>query len=154
MQRATIDDIRAFNRFYTRILELTQPQPKTMYTMLEKRLLLEIDRGRDTAKQLQQLLHLDKGYLSRELRKLSELVLLTVVPDTQDARKKHLVLTPQGQAALAESNRQADAQIEQLFGQLDAKDLETALNSMHELKRVLRASDYWSGDQQEDERKD
>lgn len=146
MRRQDIAQIRHFNRFYTRILALTTKyQLATKFTVLENRLLLEIDQGLDTATQLQRLLQLDKGYLSRLIKKLTDQGLLVSQPNGRDGRSKRLVLTAAGQSALADSNRQADAQIKRLFGATTDAEIQAVLAGMAAIKTALKTSDDWKG---------
>jgi len=132
MNNEAITQIRAFDRFYTRIFHLADKYHlKTNLTLLEARILLEIgEHHRDTASLLIQELTVDKGYLSRVLKRLVEQDLLRQTPDETDKRAKRLSLTPTGQEQLALLNQRADDQVATLFAGLSAVETQQLLVAM------------------------
>lgn len=139
MNAENIRKIREFNRSYTRVLKLTDKYHlDTQYTLLESRLLLEIDRGVNSANQLMLLLHVDKGYLSRTLKKLKSEGLLIEVPNDQDKRIKNLNLTNDGEKVLKMIDQRADTQVETLFSSIPTEELETVIRDMQEIKNAVK----------------
>lgn len=132
MNSEAIKQIRAFDRFYTRIFRLTDKYHlHTTLTLLEARILLEIgEHHRDTASRLIQELTVDKGYLSRVLKRLEEQGLLQQTPDVSDKRTKRLALTPTGQEQLNLLNQRADDQVAALFAGLTADETQHLLTAM------------------------
>lgn len=139
MDKENIDQIRKFNRSYTRILRLTDKYHlNTHFTLLESRIFLEINRGVDTANQLMELLQLDKGYLSRVLKKLKNEGLIVDVRDEKDRRIKKLKLTIKGKLALEEDNHRADMQIENLFSKIPDEELVKVIKDMQEIQATVK----------------
>ncbi|MQS51927.1 winged helix-turn-helix transcriptional regulator [Lactobacillus salsicarnum] len=139
MKQSDIDKIRQFDRFYTNVLKLTDKYHlHTHYTLLEARILLEINAGTNTANQLLTLLKLDKGYLSRVLKKLENDKLISKEVDPNDLRIKKLILTNDGHAALNVINSRADSQIEGLFANVPSEDINNIIKSMEEIQNKLK----------------
>ncbi|WP_164506373.1 MarR family winged helix-turn-helix transcriptional regulator [Levilactobacillus lindianensis] len=132
MNSQDIHQIRAFDRFYTQTLHLTDKYHlQTTLTLVEARLLLEIgENGRNTAIQLVQELRLDKGYLSRLITRLEANGLLQRTPDERDKRAKVLSLTAAGRDQLALINRRADDQIRRLFVDLTTEETQRVIAAM------------------------
>lgn len=135
----TIKQIRDFNRFYTKILHLTDRYHlETQFTLLESRILIEIDQGMTSANQLGQFLNLDKGYMSRILRRLKDDDILVEKPHDQDKRIKVLNLTAKGAEILAEINQRADNQIQTIFKRIPPKDVEQVVANMAAIQATIR----------------
>src|ERR1700727_1973875 len=95
--------VRAFNRFYTRKLEvLDQHLLKTPFSLSEARVMFELaHRGDLSAKDIGLELGLDAGYLSRIVQKFDEDGLVSRKPLAADRRQYQLGLTAKGRAAFA-----------------------------------------------------
>lgn len=132
MNSEAIKQIRAFDRFYTRLFHLTDKYHlQTNFTLLEARILLEIgEHHHDTAIQLIQELTVDKGYLSRVLKRLEEQELIRQTPDESDKRSKRLSLTPLGTEQLALLNQRADTQVQDLFAGLSEAEIQQLMGAM------------------------
>ncbi len=100
-QDSEIADIRAFNRFYTRVVgALDEHIIHSPYTLAEARVLYEIGtRGTTTAAELSRVLGLDRAYLSRILQKLIGEQLVEASLNEADKRSNDLGLTEGGRAA-------------------------------------------------------
>lgn len=135
----TIKQIRDFNRFYTKILHLTDRYHlETQFTLLESRILIEIDQGMTSANQLGQFLNLDKGYMSRILRRLKDDDILVEKPHDQDKRIKVLNLTAKGAEILAEINQRADNQIQTIFKRIPPKEVDQVVANMAAIQATIR----------------
>ena len=132
MNSQDIHHIREFDRFYTRIFRLTDKYHlQTTLTLLEARLLLEIaENGYNTANQLVQVLRVDKGYLSRILKRLEERGLLAQTPAELDKRSKILSLTDAGNEQLAIINQRSDDQVRSLFTNLSSSETKQVISAM------------------------
>lgn len=135
----TIKQIRDFNRFYTKILHLTDRYHlETQFTLLESRILIEIDQGMTSANQLGRFLNLDKGYMSRILRRLKDDDILVEKPHDQDKRIKVLNLTAKGAEILGEINQRADNQIQTIFKRIPPKDVDQVVANMAAIQATIR----------------
>src|SRR5271166_1467032 len=94
--------VRAFNRFYTRKLEvLDQHLLKTPFSLSEARVMFELaHRGDLSAKEIGLELGLDPGYLSRIVQKFDEDGLISRKPLASDRRQYQLSLTGEGRKRL------------------------------------------------------
>lgn len=138
MQKEDIYNVREFNRFYTSILSLMDKyRLDTKYTILEIRIMLEIDRGVNTANRLLNVLKMDKGYISRVLKKLQKEGLLSEEIDPTDLRIKLLSLTPDGYKTLVDVNKRADNQIEDIFKDVNQTEVDEIISAMKRIQSSL-----------------
>lgn len=99
MQRGeAIDEIRRFNRTYLPFMQLMNGNYlDTGYSLTEARVLFEVrDRGECSAREVCSALGLDKGYLSRIVRKLERAGLVERGVGEGDARVRPMRLTQAG----------------------------------------------------------
>lgn len=108
----TAEKIRGFNRFYLPYFNLlTQKYLNSKYSVAEARILYEIyDHREISARDIVDALHVDKGYLSRMLKKFeAESIIEKKVSET-DSRRILISLTESGEVLaeklIAESNKQ------------------------------------------------
>ena len=95
-----VERIRAFNRFYTRHLDLLDEGfLDSSYTLGEVRILWELaHRDGVAAADLTRDLGIDPGQLSRMLKRFAAAGLIERVADAGDARRSAIVLTDHGRA--------------------------------------------------------
>ncbi|MFI6286485.1 GNAT family N-acetyltransferase [Streptomyces sp. NPDC051018] len=99
-----IQEIRAFNRFYTNLIGALDYSRHlyTPYTLTESRVLYELAHSpRTDAADLRAELSLDAGYLSRLLAKFERDGLVDRGPSAADTRRQRITLTPSGREAAA-----------------------------------------------------
>jgi len=104
--------VRAFNRFYTRLVGALDPRfLGTDLTLAEARLLFEIAHAdRPLASDLLGPLGMDAGFGSRVLRRFEARGWITRDRGAEDGRQRPISLTPEGRAAFADlDRRQRDA---------------------------------------------
>jgi DNA-binding MarR family transcriptional regulator len=113
MKKDSIAEIRAFNRWYTDLIGLLNRHlPYSERSLGEGRLLFEIHAGQPMqASQLISILHIDKSYLSRLLKKLEKEKLIAKKKSPGDARASLLSLTDKGMRIFDTLNKASDAQI-------------------------------------------
>jgi DNA-binding MarR family transcriptional regulator/GNAT superfamily N-acetyltransferase len=136
---AVIDDVRGFNRFYTRTLGLLRPNlAGSAFGLTEARVLFELAHGHDVSvSDLRRQLDLDAGYLSRILSRFAESGLVTREQSATDGRRQVVRLTPAGRKAFAELDRlQADA-IDSLLTPLDDAQRIELVAAMGRIRRAL-----------------
>lgn len=132
-------DIRRFNRFYLPFFHLlTQKYLNSDYSMAEARILYEIyEQGKISATDIVSRLHVDKGYLSRILRRFEDSAIIQKEASNTDLRRSVISLTENGtrlaESLIAESNRQI---AEELTG-LSENDLDRLTDLMGEITEIL-----------------
>ena len=108
MEEKLVAELRAFNRFYTRILGLLDEHiVDSPFSLAEARVLYEISTLRHTtAADLSRSLGLDPGYLSRMLRRLVAAEYIIVTPGVTDWRsiRPTGILPPAGRPVSAISS--------------------------------------------------
>jgi DNA-binding MarR family transcriptional regulator/GNAT superfamily N-acetyltransferase len=133
-----IEQIRAFNRFYTnRIGVLDRAFMDTPYTLTEARVLYELAaHGTTSASRLTEELSLDPAYLSRLLKSFTDTGLLETTRDPADGRGRLLQLTLRGRGVatdLAQRSRQRIAALLEPISEANRRDLGVAMASVQTL---------------------
>jgi DNA-binding MarR family transcriptional regulator/GNAT superfamily N-acetyltransferase len=136
-----ISAVRAFNRFYTRKLEvLDQHMLKTLFSLSEARVMFELaHRGDLSAKVIGLELGLDPGYLSRIVQKFDEDGLISRKALPADRRQYQLSLTAKGRAAFAKLERSSQDHVGLMLGTLAGEDRKRLLSAMEVIERLLGA---------------
>jgi DNA-binding MarR family transcriptional regulator/N-acetylglutamate synthase-like GNAT family acetyltransferase len=134
-----VQQIRAFNRFYTRILGLLQDHIlDSDYTLAEVRVLLEIGSNAEcTATLLIGLLGLDGGYLSRILKRFVREGLVVSQKSTTDGRVSLLLLTDVGRVLLDRLVAATDRQIADRIACMSTKQQGELVGHMQAVQRLL-----------------
>ncbi|WP_375450131.1 GNAT family N-acetyltransferase [uncultured Devosia sp.] len=133
-----IAEMRAFNRFYTRIIGLLEEgMHSTPYALSEARVVHEIGkRGATTASALCEALLMDRGQMSRLVWRLSDQGLLTSLPGT-DKRSNTLALTSQGDAVRDELDAGSEAAAAELLAPLDLMGRHDLVAAMRRIQTIL-----------------
>lgn len=139
MREKHIQDIRAFNRFYTGIIGLLDKYVyHSRYSLPEVRVLYELYNGNNlTATDIISTLGMDKGYLSRILQQFEKKKLVTKKRSEQDGRAVYIGLTSAGKTEFEALNTAADDQISTILKALTDKECERLIQNMVEIKQVL-----------------
>jgi DNA-binding MarR family transcriptional regulator/GNAT superfamily N-acetyltransferase len=134
--------VRAFNRFYTRKLEvLDQHLLNTPFSLSEARVMYELaHRDELSAKQIGLELGLDGGYLSRIVQKFHDDGLITRKVLPSDRRQYQLGLTAKGRAAFARLERTSQDHVGSMLGTLSGDDRGRLLGAMEVIERLLGAT--------------
>jgi DNA-binding MarR family transcriptional regulator/predicted GNAT family acetyltransferase len=134
-----IDAVRRFNRFFTRrIGVLREGLLHTPYSLAEARILFEIAHRDDlTASDLSRELGLDPGYLSRILARLEQQGLIDKVRSENDARRRLLSLTPEGEGAFSLLDGRSREEVADMLGELSEGDQRRLLEAMQTIEGVL-----------------
>jgi DNA-binding MarR family transcriptional regulator/N-acetylglutamate synthase-like GNAT family acetyltransferase len=137
-----IATVRAFNRFYTRKLEvLDQHHLKTPFSLSEARVMFELaHRGDLSAKEIGLELGLDPGYLSRIVQKFDEDGLVSRKALPADRRQYQLSLTAKGRAAFAKLERTSQDHVGLMLAALAGEDRKRLLSAMEAIERLLGAT--------------
>jgi DNA-binding MarR family transcriptional regulator/GNAT superfamily N-acetyltransferase len=131
--------VRAFNRFYTRVLGLLdEGLTNTAYSLTEARVLFEIaHHGNASVADLRSWLGVDAGYLSRILSRFESDGLVHRERAEADARRQVAQLTSLGHAAFAELDERASADIAGLLDPLTEPGQRRLVDAMGEVERLL-----------------
>ncbi|QIP86416.1 MarR family transcriptional regulator [Streptomyces sp. Tu 2975] len=139
-----IQEIRAFNRFYTNLIGALDygKHLYTPYTLTESRVLYELAHSpRTDAADLRGELSIDAGYLSRLLAKFERDGLVARAPSERDPRRQRITLTDRGRKAAAlldERSRQAVGTLVADVPERDRDRLADALGTVRELLSQAR----------------
>ena len=136
--------VRRYNRFYTQWLGLLNERlVGSPWSLTEARMLYELAHRRmPTAGELARDLMLDRGYVSRILRRIEAAGLIERRRDTDDARRSHLLLTAAGRQSFAALELEARSQVARLLAPLrpPARDaLVSSMSTIHELLEPANA---------------
>lgn len=137
---ADIAQVRAFNRFYTRIIGLlNEGMHKTMHSLSEARVIYELSKdGVTTGAQVAATLNMDRGQLSRLMVRLIDQGLIATLPRSADGRSTPVGLTPEGRAVAARLNAMSDAAAaETLLDPLDPFERRDLVGSMRRITALL-----------------
>ena len=131
--------VRAFNRFYTqRIGVLQRGLLHSPYSLTEVRVLYELANGRDvTATELQDILDLDPGYLSRILRGFERSGMLVRVRSKQDGRQRHLRLTARGRKIFSGLDARQSSEVGKMLEPIPESGRAGLVESMQTIQKVL-----------------
>jgi DNA-binding MarR family transcriptional regulator/GNAT superfamily N-acetyltransferase len=134
-----IDEIRAFNRFYTKQIGLLEEHfADSPLSLPEARVLYEIDaRGHVTGTELFRELRMDRGYLSRMLSKFVDAGLTSVSPTPGDRRSNTIALTPDGDLIVQRLNRRSDDAVADLVHPLGPAEKAELVDAMRTVRRLL-----------------
>ena len=134
-----IAEIRAFSRFYTaRVGVLDEHFHDSPLTLPEARVLYEIDAaGHTTATDLIRTLRIDRGYLSRILRKFADAGLTAMTPNLSDRRSNNLALTTDGDIIVERLNQKSSAAVADLIHRLDQAQRRDLVAAMRAIRRLL-----------------
>ncbi|TVO71472.1 bifunctional helix-turn-helix transcriptional regulator/GNAT family N-acetyltransferase [Sedimenticola selenatireducens] len=134
-----IDQIRAFNRFYTRHIGiLDEGFLGQALNLPEIRVLFEVAKESTlTATTLADYLRMDPGYVSRILAKLLRQSLLQKTTDPTDRRRKRLTLSPAGLTTLQALDGLARDNLDQLLKPLLMHQRRELVDAMHRIMDLL-----------------
>ncbi|MDQ6531259.1 bifunctional helix-turn-helix transcriptional regulator/GNAT family N-acetyltransferase [Flavobacterium sp. LHD-85] len=135
----TTSKIRSFNRFYTAHLDiLSQHYLDSEYSLTEIRILYEISESKTiTAQKITEILNLDKGYLSRILKRFLKENLIVKVASAEDKRAFNIKLTDSGNELLSVLNTKSENKIEGKIEKLNSSEKEILVDSMNTVKNLL-----------------
>lgn len=136
----TVQDIRAFNRFYTNVIGALDysRQLYAPYTLTESRVLYELAHSaRTDAADLRAELSLDAGYLSRILNKFEEAGLIERTASPSDPRRRRVTLTAKGRETAALLAERADESVGALLATVPPDDRPRLGEAMRTVRTLL-----------------
>jgi DNA-binding MarR family transcriptional regulator len=137
-----IQEIRNFNRFYTDLIGLLDNHLlNSDYSLAEARILYEIFTAKQlSASDIIHSLSIDKGYLSRILKKFEKQDLVARKSSDEDARVSLLSLTDKGLKVFNELNDASNQQIAALISAMPVNQLDELVQHMKAIAALLEIS--------------
>ena len=144
-----VQQVRAFNRFYTDVIGLLDKHLlHSEYSLAEARIIYEIYIGKSVqASHIMTVMHIDKSYLSRLLKKLEKERLIMKKPAEHDARAILISLTEKGFTEFETLNQASDQQIVGLIKNLDTCKQQELVLHMQFIINILKNNNIKSDDQ-------
>lgn len=140
MSTKTIQEIRAFNRFYTDLIGLLNKHLlNSAYSLSEVRIMYEIHTaGEAQASHIMSAMDIDKSYLSRILKRLEKDGLITRKASEQDGRATVLSLTTKGEKLFEELTKATEDQINGLITHLNTQQQVELVTHMQAIRTILQ----------------
>jgi DNA-binding MarR family transcriptional regulator/GNAT superfamily N-acetyltransferase len=134
-----VEDVRRFNRFYTRRIGLLREHlTDSPFTLAEARVLYELaDSPGTTAAGLARTLEMDKAHLSRILARLRDRGLVDERANPAHGRQRLLSPTAEGRSAFADLERRAREQAGALLSPLDEAGRARLVDAMRGIAATL-----------------
>ena len=134
-----VAEVRAFNRFYTRLIGvLGDSHLESPFSLAQVRVLYELaNQPAPTATTLCSELALDPGYLSRMLGELERRNLVTKRRSASDARRQELALTGAGKKVIRDLDRKATTAIEDMLGRVPADRQPEVTQAMRQIRAAF-----------------
>ena len=138
-RKESVDQIRRFNRRYVPAMRLLdRSYLDTGLASLEAAALLEIgENGGCSARDISRRLNMDKGYLSRAIRRFEEEGLVEKSPSPDDGRLQALALTDAGRARIAELAESGAGIVEDAFVGATDEELARVAGTMRTILEIL-----------------
>lgn len=139
MEQMIVEEVRSFNRFYTRVIGLLdQYILNSEFTLPEARVLYELyHRQHSLAAEMAAALDMDKSYLSRMLDQFEQKKLIRKQRSTVDGRSVYIALTAKGEKAFEKLNEASHGQIKRILESLSAADCHQLLQQMSGMRKIL-----------------
>lgn len=134
-----IQEIRAFNRFYTNILGIMNRHfLDSPYSLTEVRIMFEIyyDNGA-TVRKIKNILRVDEGYLSRTIEKLKKQGLVAKKQSKTDRRSYILSLTAKGKKVYETIEQRQKALVRSMIDHLSEDELDELISTLKKIRILL-----------------
>jgi DNA-binding MarR family transcriptional regulator/GNAT superfamily N-acetyltransferase len=139
--RKQIDEVRRFNRAYTRRLGvLDESFLDTRFSLTEARVLHELSEGEKTASEICSTLGLDAGYLSRMLDRFAKAKLISRSSSAADRRSILVSLTRLGYTAYAPLEIRSRNSVGAMIAELPASARTQLLDGMKVVSALTNAN--------------
>src|SRR5579875_2508338 len=150
MPMSLVDQVRSFNRFYTRQIGLlAEHLPQSELTLAEARVLYELAQaGEQTAADIVRSLGMDKAHVSRIVARFRKAGLLTSRVSPEHGKHTLLRLTAAGKRAFKRLNGGTQSQIEALVAPLTSESRQRLAKDLAEIQALLQAKAMSAGDVQ------
>lgn len=148
MPNGTVQEIRAFNRFYTNLIGALDYSRHlhTPYTLTEARVLYELVRApRTETADLRAALSVDAGQLSRMLARFEERGLVSRTVSARDARRQSVQLTAEGRQAARLLEERSEQAVESLLERMSGPDRERLASTLLAARGILEGQGQGQG---------
>ncbi|MBY0123188.1 MarR family winged helix-turn-helix transcriptional regulator [Bacillus sp. S/N-304-OC-R1] len=134
-----IQEIKGFNRFYTRAIGLFNIYTdESSYSATEALILFEISNQEDcTAAYLSNFFLLDKGYISRILKHFEREELIVKRASEEDRRIQYIDLTELGINTLNSLALKASSTVEKMIDGISEEKIQELIKSMQKIETIL-----------------
>ncbi len=131
--------VRGFNRFYTKQIGLLREGLlETPYSLTQARLLYELGRHSGTrSTDLTGELDIDRGYLSRLLKRFERQGLVKRANSKDDRRVQNLFLTRQGRTEFERLNSRSRAEVNKMLAGMTGVQQQRLIESMTTIRELL-----------------
>lgn len=139
-----VDGISNFSRFYASILgQLDRNIRESPYSLTEARVLMEVGRMNNCpANVIGARLNLDRGYLSRLLKRLTAVGLVTEKDCPADNSRLFVTLTEAGRQAAADLEEKSRRQIRQMIANLTGREKERLTGALRFVRHCLATGSF------------
>ena len=136
--------LRSFNRFYTGIIGLLdEGYLQSEFSLTEVRIMFELNARKGmTARELVELLRLDKGYVSRVLSQFEKKKLIERKRSNEDLRSFSLELSKSGKKIFSTLNQASEQQALQLLSGLSQRDATSLITHMKSILQILQKNKH------------
>lgn len=133
-----VGQIRAFNRFYTNFLGLVDHHYLHQLSLSESRIIYELGQNSSlSAAQLVNILKIDKGYLSRILKKIEKKEWIIKSTSLTDKRTQNLELSKKGRAIWQSLTEQSEQQIRMHTQHLNSSEKRHLVQHLQGIQQML-----------------
>ncbi len=139
MKEDVIKKIRAFNRYYTGVIGVTNNHIlKSKYSLTEVRVMFEVyNHPNITAQQIKEIVQVDEGYLSRLITKLVKLHIVQKEKSKADNRELSLTLTKNGESVFLKLDNESSQEVAKLIGHLTTWEQEELILHLQRIQLLL-----------------
>lgn len=134
-----VAEIRAFNRFHTRLVgALNEGLLASDFPLVQVRVLYDLAHADNlAAADLVARLGVDAGYMSRMIAALESRGLIEKTPDSDNAKRLVLSLSEAGRAVFARLDRASAEEVRQLISPLPEAERRQLVGAMRTIRRLL-----------------
>lgn len=141
--RSDISALRTFNRVYTQKLGLLNSRlDGSPFTLTEARILYEVAHQMEpTAAGIMRTLGLDRGQLSRTLKRFADRGLIETSPHAEGGRRRVISLTAEGRKVFAGLEQKTHAAVGSLLDDLKPQRRAALVKAARDLTGIFEAND-------------
>ncbi|MDQ0269165.1 MarR family winged helix-turn-helix transcriptional regulator [Cytobacillus purgationiresistens] len=139
MSENNIQEIKKFNRFYTRVMGIFNLYTdKSPFSATEALILFEIHARKNcTAAFLSNYFGIDKSYMSRIIKHFGREGLTIKEVSQEDRRVQHIFLTELGRSTLNSLANKASINVESMIEGIPEDQIDHLIDSMKSIQKIL-----------------